>query len=46
MKKKRIILTTILIIGIVGVVCIFSFGTKSLFSGQYNECSNKIIEDK
>ena len=37
MKKKIIILITILIIGIVGVVCIFSFGTKWLFSGQYNE---------
>ena len=37
MKKKIIILITILIIGIVGVVCIFSFGAKWLFSGQYNE---------
>lgn len=37
MRKKIIILITILIIGIVGVVCIFSFGTKWLFSGQYNE---------
>ena len=37
MKKKVIVLITILIIGIVGVVCIFSFGTKWLFSGQYNE---------
>ena len=37
MRRKIIILITILIIGIVGVVCIFSFGTKWLFSGQYNE---------
>lgn len=37
MKKKVIVLITILIIGIVGVFCIFSFGTKWLFSGQYNE---------
>ena len=37
MKKKVIVLITILIIGIVGVVCIFSFGTKWLFSEQYNE---------
>ena len=37
MKKKIIILITILIIGIVGVVRIFSFGTKWLFSEQYNE---------
>ena len=37
MKKKVIILITILIVGIVGVVCIFSFGTKWLFSEQYNE---------
>ncbi|MBR2241490.1 MAG: hypothetical protein IJ890_09005 [Clostridia bacterium] len=37
MKKKVIILIAILIIGIVGIVYIFSFGAKWLFSEQYNE---------
>ncbi len=37
MKKKVIVIIVILIIGIIGLVCISSFGIKWLFSGQYNE---------
>lgn len=37
MNKKIIVLIALVIIGIIGLICISTFGIDMLFSGQYNE---------